>query len=92
MEHSSAALLKLEWRRDGLCPICGGEKPRHNAHCTMDLALAERGFASAQNREGARRCLELSEPTPSERDVAAGASSADTLPAPASEPPEPEAA
>ena len=97
MEHSSAALLKLEWRRDGFCPMCGGEKPRHHPHCTLDLALAERGFANTQNREGARKCLELSEPSPSERDVAAGASddtrdlhARDTEPPP--EPPEPEAA
>lgn len=70
MEHTSNALLKLEWNHDGFCPLCSHLKPHHAIGCDVDLALAERGFTTSRNRDAARDCLRLS------------ASKTDTIPAP----------
>jgi len=61
MEHTSTALLLLEWK-DGTCHLCGGTRPKHEIGCVIDHALAERGLDTQKNRDSARKLIELTPP------------------------------
>jgi hypothetical protein len=57
------ALLVSEWA-EGSCPVCrnpnfnwSGPKGAHKPNCYMDLALAERGFTSQEQRDLARQSI-----------------------------------
>lgn len=54
------------------CVICGAEKPAHEIDCVADIALSEKGFYTAADRDAARIRLEFTSKT--------------TAPAPASTP------
>ena len=59
MTSVDMALLLAEWTfrsSVGGCSCCHGDKRdgRHDAGCPMDLALAERGFATQEDRDRAR--------------------------------------
>jgi len=60
MESTSKALLLLEWSKDNECALCKGARPTHLPNCTLDLALAERGFDTQTNRDAARKLLRMS--------------------------------
>jgi hypothetical protein len=52
-------LLAFEWlETEGgvACPQCFGTESHHPG-CIMDLALAERGFATKDQRDGARKSI-----------------------------------
>jgi hypothetical protein len=63
MTPIDVALLVAEWctgRYLG-CPVCAASTSwQHEAGCAMDLALAERGFATQADRDAARRRIENS--------------------------------
>jgi len=62
MEYTSTALLLLEWD-NGVCRICGGNRPNHDDGCVVDHALEERGLTTQTNRDAARKLIELTPPT-----------------------------
>jgi hypothetical protein len=63
------ALLESEWGATSqsepwICPVCGRDMPGlgrqqegHEVGCAMDQALSERGWATAQERDAARKRL-----------------------------------
>jgi hypothetical protein len=53
MTYLDVALLKAEWAVGG-CPVCSAPPPAHAPGCELDLALAERGFATQPDRDRAR--------------------------------------
>jgi len=65
MDTTNRVLLALEFpptlltHRPSTCPMCGGERPRHEPDCLLDLALAERGFHSMTDRDAARLRIRL---------------------------------
>ena len=71
MTNVDKALLMAEWRAlryDGVraCLVCeeSAEEPyRHRPGCVLDLALAERGFATQIDRDAARAGLAALAPT-----------------------------
>jgi hypothetical protein len=63
--HTDRALLLSEFVDDkglemAFCPVCETDQETpHTVGCSMDLALAERGFGTAGERERARALIRL---------------------------------
>jgi hypothetical protein len=62
MTNVGKALLLAEWRGqfhggNSTCPVCDASF-RHKPSCAMDLALAERGFGTREERNKARAFIE----------------------------------
>lgn len=65
MTNVDRALLLSEWSSEYDCPVCGACEHdadgvvvgRHGVNCVMDLALAERGFHTQEDRNRAREFI-----------------------------------
>lgn len=57
MTNVDTVLLLVEWDGNATCPVCLAHRGAHQSGCEMDLALAERAFATQDDRDAARKRL-----------------------------------